>query len=94
MRRALHLGVVLLLLPAGMLPAQELRAVTERYCSNCHNSDDWAGGLDFSVLGGVAAFGLIGLFVGPVILAVLMAVWREWLEETGGAGRSASATRK
>lgn len=35
----------------------------------------------FGVLGGVAAFGLIGLFIGPVILAVLMAVWREWLEE-------------
>ena len=33
----------------------------------------------FGVLGGVTAFGLIGLFVGPVILAVLMAVWREWL---------------
>lgn len=33
----------------------------------------------FGVLGGVAAFGLVGLFVGPVILAVLMAVWREWL---------------
>ncbi|MBM3396536.1 MAG: AI-2E family transporter, partial [Betaproteobacteria bacterium] len=25
---------------------------------------------------------LIGLFVGPVILAVMMAVWREWLEES------------
>lgn len=36
----------------------------------------------FGVLGGLAAFGLIGLFVGPVILAVLMAVWREWLENT------------
>lgn len=35
----------------------------------------------FGVLGGVAAFGLIGLFVGPVILAVVMAVWREWLEQ-------------
>ncbi|QEZ48491.1 AI-2E family transporter [Cupriavidus oxalaticus] len=34
----------------------------------------------FGVLGGLAAFGLIGLFVGPVILAVLLAVWREWLE--------------
>ena len=33
----------------------------------------------FGVLGGVAAFGLIGLFVGPVILAIIMAVWREWL---------------
>jgi predicted PurR-regulated permease PerM len=35
----------------------------------------------FGVLGGVAAFGLVGLFVGPVILAVLIAVWREWLAE-------------
>jgi predicted PurR-regulated permease PerM len=35
----------------------------------------------FGVLGGLASFGLIGLFIGPVILAVLMAVWREWLEE-------------
>lgn len=39
----------------------------------------------FGVLGGVTAFGLIGLFLGPVILAVLMAVWREWLEEQGEA---------
>ena len=36
----------------------------------------------FGVLGGLAAFGMIGLFVGPVILAVLIAVWREWLEDT------------
>ncbi len=35
----------------------------------------------FGVLGGLAEFGLVGLFVGPVILAVLMAVWREWLGE-------------
>jgi predicted PurR-regulated permease PerM len=37
----------------------------------------------FGVLGGLAAFGLIGLFLGPVILAVLVAVWREWLEDAG-----------
>ena len=36
----------------------------------------------FGVLGGLAAFGLIGLFLGPVILAVLIAVWQEWLEES------------
>jgi len=35
----------------------------------------------FGVLGGLAAFGLVGLFVGPVILAVLLAIWREWLAE-------------
>ena len=33
----------------------------------------------FGVLGGLAAFGLIGLFVGPVILAILLALWREWV---------------
>ena len=36
----------------------------------------------FGVLGGLASFGLVGLFVGPVILAVLLAIWREWLLET------------
>lgn len=36
----------------------------------------------FGVLGGLAAFGLVGLFLGPVILAVFIAVWHEWLEET------------
>jgi predicted PurR-regulated permease PerM len=35
----------------------------------------------FGVLGGLAAFGLIGMFIGPVILAILIAVWRGWLEE-------------
>lgn len=31
------------------------------------------------VLGGVNAFGLIGLFLGPVLLAVSVGIWREWL---------------
>jgi len=30
------------------------------------------------VLGGLNAFGLIGLFLGPVLLAVSVAIWREW----------------
>lgn len=33
----------------------------------------------FGVLGGVAAFGLVGLFVGPVVLALALTLWREWL---------------
>ncbi|MBS0581349.1 MAG: AI-2E family transporter [Proteobacteria bacterium] len=37
----------------------------------------------FGVLGGLAAFGLVGLFIGPVILAILLAIWREWLLESG-----------
>ena len=36
------------------------------------------------VLGGLKAFGLIGLFLGPVLLAVSLAIWREWLEHAGG----------
>jgi predicted PurR-regulated permease PerM len=35
----------------------------------------------FGVLGGLVVFGLIGLFLGPVVLAVLVGVWREWLGE-------------
>jgi predicted PurR-regulated permease PerM len=34
------------------------------------------------VLGGIKAFGLIGLFLGPVLLAVSVAIWREWLVHT------------
>lgn len=37
----------------------------------------------FGGLGGVAAFGLVGLFIGVMILAVALAVWREWLEDSG-----------
>ena len=33
-------------------------------------------------LGGLAAFGAIGLFLGPVGVALLLALWREW-HETG-----------
>jgi predicted PurR-regulated permease PerM len=35
----------------------------------------------FGVLGGLARFGFIGLFLGPVVLAVSFAVWHEWLAE-------------
>ena len=31
------------------------------------------------IFGGLAAFGLMGLFVGPVIMAALLAIWREWI---------------
>jgi len=35
----------------------------------------------FGVLGGLANFGLVGLFLGPIILAISLAVWREWVEQ-------------
>jgi predicted PurR-regulated permease PerM len=30
------------------------------------------------IFGGLESFGLLGLFLGPTILAVLLALWREW----------------
>lgn len=39
----------LLWLPSS-LQSQELRAVTEQYCTSCHNAEDWAGSLDLTSL--------------------------------------------
>jgi predicted PurR-regulated permease PerM len=33
------------------------------------------------VLGGLIAFGIVGLFVGPVVLAVTYTLLREWMSE-------------
>ena len=33
------------------------------------------------VLGGLTAFGFVGLFIGPVVLAIGLAVWREWIAQ-------------
>jgi len=33
----------------------------------------------FGLVGGVSTMGLVGLFVGPVLMALLVAIWREWL---------------
>jgi len=35
----------------------------------------------FGLVGGVQTMGLVGLFVGPVLMALLVAVWREWIHE-------------
>ncbi len=32
----------------------------------------------FGVIGGIAAWGLVGVFVGPVVLAIGLAIWRNW----------------
>jgi predicted PurR-regulated permease PerM len=47
----------------------------------------------FGVLGGLASFGMVGLFIGPVVLAVALAVWREWLAgpDTGTPGTDTRA---
>lgn len=33
----------------------------------------------FGLVGGVKTMGIVGLFVGPVLMALLVAIWREWL---------------
>lgn len=33
----------------------------------------------FGLIGGVKTMGIVGLFVGPVLMALLVAVWREWV---------------
>ena len=35
----------------------------------------------FGLIGGVTTMGLVGLFVGPVLMALLLAIWREWVHE-------------
>jgi predicted PurR-regulated permease PerM len=35
------------------------------------------------ILGGVEAWGLLGLFLGPAIMAALILLWREWVGATG-----------
>jgi predicted PurR-regulated permease PerM len=35
----------------------------------------------FGLVGGVKTMGLLGLFVGPVLMALLVAIWREWIHE-------------
>lgn len=44
----------------------------------------------FGLMGGLLVFGLIGLFLGPLVFAVLIAIWREWLDEDRPAGTSAT----
>jgi predicted PurR-regulated permease PerM len=39
------------------------------------------------VLGGVIAFGFIGLFIGPPVLAIGLAVLKLWIERRAGEGR-------
>ncbi len=40
----------------------------------------------FGAIGGVTAFGLVGVFVGPVLLGIAMAIWREWATPAGISG--------
>jgi predicted PurR-regulated permease PerM len=35
----------------------------------------------FGLVGGVKTMGFLGLFIGPVLMALLVSIWREWIRE-------------
>ncbi|WBF65631.1 MAG: AI-2E family transporter [Candidatus Kinetoplastibacterium crithidii] len=36
----------------------------------------------FGLVGGLKTLGLIGLFIGPVLMALIVSIWREWVSDT------------
>jgi predicted PurR-regulated permease PerM len=44
------------------------------------------------ILGGLETFGLIGLFLGPLVMVALLTIWREWVERDDVAADAISAT--
>jgi predicted PurR-regulated permease PerM len=38
------------------------------------------------ILGGVESFGLVGIFLGPALMAALVAIWRGWSGEPADEG--------
>jgi len=35
----------------------------------------------FGLVGGVSTMGFLGLFIGPVLMALMVSIWREWIRE-------------
>jgi len=48
----------------------------------------------FGLIGGVKTMGMVGLFVGPVLMALLVAIWREWIREPKAALTTATQAAK
>lgn len=42
----------------------------------------------FGLVGGVKTMGFLGLFIGPVLMALIVAIWREWIHEVRTADKS------
>ena len=45
----------------------------------------------FGILGGVETWGLVGLFVGPALMAAIVLLWREYTEGRQAQGRAAES---
>jgi predicted PurR-regulated permease PerM len=42
----------------------------------------------FGLVGGVSTMGFLGLFIGPVLMALMVSIWREWIREVKMADSS------
>ncbi len=49
-RTALALALALMLTAPAAWAAQDVPAALDRYCTGCHNPDEWAGGFDLTIL--------------------------------------------
>ena len=38
------------------------------------------------ILGGLETFGILGLFLGPAVMAALISLWREWTDVPPAGG--------
>jgi len=45
----------------------------------------------FGLIGGVKTMGFVGLFLGPVLMALLVSIWREWVRDLNGREVEAKA---
>jgi predicted PurR-regulated permease PerM len=45
------------------------------------------------ILGGLEGFGFLGLFLGPVTMAALISLWRDWTQNLPAAGRAVPGDR-
>ncbi|MDI6027668.1 AI-2E family transporter [Corticibacterium sp. UT-5YL-CI-8] len=43
----------------------------------------------FGLIGGVKTMGFLGLFIGPVLMALLVSIWREWVREVEASDEEA-----
>lgn len=48
----------------------------------------------FGLIGGVKTMGFLGLFIGPVLMALLVMIWREWVREAEEDSRELEAERQ
>jgi predicted PurR-regulated permease PerM len=46
------------------------------------------------IFGGLENFGLLGLFLGPTLMAVLMSIWRDWIEDMNKSQKSLDMSGK